>query len=109
MTPLTKLYLTDDLMEVEGLQNAADGTYMNTATTVSVTLVDATTRVNIVGETWPLTLGYITGSNGDYRGTLKSTLTLTKGQTLLALVWVDGGTGKRRYWELDVTVKTGKA
>lgn len=105
---MTKLYLTDDLMEIEGVQNAADDTYINNAT-VSVTLVDATTRVNIVGDTWPLTLGYVTASNGNYRGVLKSTLTLTKGQNLLALLTVDGGTGKRRYWEIPAIVKVGQA
>lgn len=83
-------YLNDMLLELTGLQDLVDDSYVNDAT-VAVTLTDGTSGEEIVGETWPLTMPYVSGSDGNYRGTLVSTLTLTLGQRVIADVTVDAG------------------
>ena len=87
-------YLNDNLVELDGLTNEATGAYINDAT-VTVTLTD-TAGTQIAGETWPLTMGYVSGSNGKYRATLEDTLTVTLGQMLVATVNTlgDGLTGR---------------
>jgi hypothetical protein len=92
------LYIkSDNLIEVQGLQNAISLAYLNGAT-VRVTLADAKTGTNIAGETWPLTLDYFAASNGDYRAVLVDTLVVTEGQRVLATITADAGAGLHREW-----------
>lgn len=94
----------DNLIEVLSLQDEATDAYLNTAT-VSVTLKDSA-GANIPGEMWPLTLAYVASSNGTYRATLKSTLTLpAAGQSVVAEVSANGGSGKKGFWKMTVGVK----
>ena len=96
--------LNDNLIEVLRLQDEGNDTYLNDAI-VTVTLKNSAGQ-NIAGETWPLALSYVAGSSGDYRGTLKSTLTLpTAGQSVVAEVSADGGSGKKGFWKISVGVK----
>lgn len=85
-----------NLMELKGLQNGATASYENAAA-VSVTLRDEH-GVQIVGQTWPKAMAYVTGSDGDYRGTLEEGLSLVHGQFVTAeiLATASGLTGK---WE----------
>ena len=90
-----------NLIELKGLKNQATGSFENGAA-VSVTLKDES-EVEIVGETWPLTMNYVSASNGDYRATLVEGLPLTHGQYVTAFVTavVSGLTGK---WEIPCKV-----
>lgn len=93
--------LNDNLIELDGLTNEATGAYVNDAT-VNCTLKD-TAGVDIVGETWPLLMGYVSGSNGKYRATLEDTLTVTPGQYIVA--YVDAlGDGLKGRWVSRVPV-----
>ena len=67
---------SDNLVELEGLKNEQTGAYVNTAT-VSMVLRNAALEL-ISGEE-AISLGYVLESNGDYKGTLPSSLTLTSG------------------------------
>ena len=79
-----------NLLELVGLKNAATGAYLNAAT-VTVTLqTEAGTEIS--GETWPLTMSYVSGSNGDYRALLSHTLGLVSGP-VDAVVDADAGAG----------------
>lgn len=97
---------SDNIIEVTGVLNVPAGTYINNAS-VTVTLVDATTGVEVTGQTWPLALSYVSGSNGDYRGTLTDSMVLSNSQELIAKVTVDGGAGLKRYWERDALAIVG--
>lgn len=95
----------DMLIEVLGARDAtaAAGTYLNSKT-CEVTLKDSHLQ-KIAGETWPLAMGYVAASDGDYRGTLKDTLVLPANRVLKAEVVFNGGTGLQARWDLNVQVK----
>lgn len=83
---------SDNLVTVDALYDNAAAAYVNDAT-VTMTLKDrAGTEVS--GETWPVTLSYVSGSNGKYQGTLSDTLTLSRGKTYEVTISVNGGAGK---------------
>ncbi len=92
------LYGNDNLLEVRGLRDEVAGSYLNSAT-VSVTVIDAT-GANVGGASWPMALAYVTGSNGNYRGTLPYTLGIAEGSRYTAIVQVNGGPGLVGRWEL---------
>lgn len=70
--------------------------------TVEVTLKDAD-GVDIVGETWPLSMPAVEGESGNYRATLADELVLTVGQKVTAEVTADDGPGARAAWTLTTT------
>lgn len=95
------IYLSNDnLLEIDGLKNTATDAYINNAT-VTATLVDEGGTA-VVGETWPITLSYVSGSDGKYRGTLKDTLSLTAGLGYTAQITADGGADLKGYWEFPL-------
>lgn len=100
------LYISNDnLLTLVGLQNEATSAYLNSAT-VAVTLVDSD-GTEVAGGTWPLTMSYVGGSDGNYRATLPDTLTgLTNNDALTAQVSANGGAGLGGYWEIALTAKT---
>lgn len=91
---------------LDNLHNNRLPGYINNAT-VTMTLTDQTTGVAIVGETWPVTLSYVTGSNGRYEVTLSYALAVTEGQRLLASCLAVHGL-LRRPWVSDVLVVRGE-
>lgn len=98
------LYLGNDMiLEVVSLKDRLTGEAINDAT-VQVTLKDSA-GTNVVGETWPLVLPYVTASNGVYRATLKDTLTVTANARYVATITADNGAGRRGQWETDVVCR----
>lgn len=96
----------DNLLTLIGLQNDVTDAYLNSAT-VSVTVIDADNN-NLSGVSWPLTMSYVTSSNGNYRATLTDTLsaTLSSGASLTAKVTANAGAGLSGYWEIPITTAT---
>lgn len=66
---------SDNVLEVNGVFDSLDNSYINDATVVA-TLYDRT-NATVSGQSWPLTLGYESGSDGIYKGVLQDTLALT--------------------------------
>lgn len=107
MTTAETIYvLSDNIIEVTSVTNVPTGAYLNNAT-VTLTLVDAASGQNIAGQTWPLSLTYVTASNGNYRGTITDSAQLVDEQVLIAKITVDGGDGLKRYWEKACIAKVG--
>jgi len=97
MNTLHIIYEGNDMvLELRGLQGEVSGDYIDTAT-VTVTLTDSA-GAEVAGETWPLAMPYVTGSNGKYRATLADTLTLTVGQKYTATISADAGAGLKAKW-----------
>lgn len=92
----------DNLLVLDGLQDEASGDYLNGAS-VSAVLVDES-GTQVQGQTWPLSLAYVTGSQGRYQGVLEDTLALQHGQRYIAQVTADAA-GLRGYWEVPVTAR----
>ena len=97
MSRLVAYVANDNVLKLEGLQNAIAATYINDAT-VSVTLYEADHATEVTGETWPLSMSYVSGSDGDYRATLADTLSLSPNDRYYADVSADGGAGLKGFW-----------
>lgn len=83
---------SDNLVTVDALYDNAAAAYVNNAT-VTVTLLDRAGN-EVSGETWPVSLSYVSGSDGKYRGTLSDSLVLKKGKYYEVKIEIDGGAGK---------------
>lgn len=94
----------DNLLELVDLKDVVADTFANAAA-VTVTLVDDA-GVDVVGETWPLTMGYVAASNGLYRAVLKDTLTLVPDDLYTAKIDVNDGANKQAHWEFLVRAET---
>lgn len=103
--PFDLFVSNDNLIELSGLRNntAATGVYINDAA-VSITLKDSA-GVEVAGETWPLSMGYVTASDGIYRAVIENTITITAGLVYAAEVSADGD-GLQAFWALTVIAAT---
>lgn len=95
---------SDNLLELDGLQDEAADSYLNSAT-VTVTLVDED-GTNVTGQSWPTTMTYVTSSNGKYQGTIEDVAALSHGAQYTAKITANGGAGLMGYWELPVQAET---
>lgn len=93
---MTAFIANTNVLQLEGLKNSLTGAFLNSAT-VTVT-VKGPDGVNVSGETWPLTMDYVTSSNGNYRGILAHSLPFTK-REYVAHVDANGGAGLIGHWE----------
>lgn len=97
MSNVTTLYVGNDtVLEVRGLKNETTGGFLNAAT-VTATVVDAEGN-QVTGQSWPLTLAYVTGSDGIYRATLAYTVGLVSGARYTAQFTANSGAGLRASW-----------
>jgi hypothetical protein len=103
---MTAFVANTNNLELLGLQNASNGAYVNDAT-VSVTVKDAS-GTNVVGENWPISMNYVSGSNGDYRCVLIDTLSFSPGMTYTANISVNAGANRIAFWSYDFRVLTRK-
>ena len=72
------IYLNNDsLIELVGLKDTVLNTFINDAT-VTATIYDDT-GTEVTGISWPLTVPYVTSSNGEYRAVLDKAIELIKG------------------------------
>jgi hypothetical protein len=94
----------DNTLTVDKLKDEVAGTYINSSTTLTVTLYPLDSTTAVTGETWPVTMTYVSGSNGKYRATLKDTLSLSVNSTYVAQVTSDSAANKLGYWEKHITV-----
>lgn len=103
---MTALVANTNNLELLGLQNASNGAYVNDAT-ISVTVKDAS-GIDVVGETWPIPMNYVSGSDGDYRCVLIDTLSFNSGMTYTANISVNAGSNRIAFWEYDFKALTRK-
>ena len=81
-----------------------DGEYVNNATVTAV-LKDST-GTNVTGVSWPLTLAYITDSNGRYSGVIESVADLIDGATYILGVTATVDGDMNTYIEREVIALT---
>ena len=95
-----------NLVQLNGLKDGSTGLFVNDAT-VTVTIEDSL-GTPISGETFPVTMSYVTGSNGDYEGAVSENLALVDGTTYYAVIDATF-TGAVGHWEYAFTAKTRRA
>ena len=88
---------TTSVAEVDELENQ-DGAYQNEATVTLESLVDRVTGTAVAGLAVPLTLSYVTASNGKYQGTIPHSVSLSSGRWYIA-TFLAISDGKRTVWE----------
>ncbi|MCP5428538.1 MAG: hypothetical protein H6966_09770 [Chromatiaceae bacterium] len=86
-----------------GLRNATTGEYENNGS-VSCVLKDSAGD-NIQGETWPKSMSYVTGSDGDYVATISPLINVNHKQELVAEITATAS-GLTGFWQRPCRVKT---
>lgn len=92
----------DNLVTITGLRRADAGAYLNDAT-VTFTVTD--TEDAAVSGVATITMSYVSGSNGNYRGTLPDEASLVEGTNYIIKITTDGGAGLKGYWEQVFTAQ----
>ena len=100
------LYLNSMILEVDGLKDVIDDSFLNSAT-VTATLVDKD-DIEVAGQVWPLTLDYVSASEGIYRGTIEEDIVVNVNDVYTAQISADGGAGLKGHWDFPVVVKRRK-
>jgi hypothetical protein len=96
---MTAFVANTNVLDLIGLKNEIAGTFINNAA-VTVTIKDDQ-GVNVSGATWPMTMTYVTGSDGDYRAFLSEDLAFVAKGKYIAAIDADGGTNLVGHWELN--------
>jgi len=96
------LIANSNMLELNGLHNAVTNTFVNSATVVA-TLQDSQ-GVDVVGETWPVTLSYVSGTNGCYRVLLDPSIVLTDGDRYRLQLTAQGD-GLTAQWDDYIRAK----
>ena len=99
------LIANDNLIKLVGLKNEVTGLFVNDAV-VTATLFDSLNN-EVPGQTWPVTLVFVTASNGDYQATLQDTVQITAGIFYRLQINADGQ-GLQAQWEPMVEAVTRK-
>lgn len=97
----------DNILQLKGLQDINDN-YINDAIVTLVTVND-NLDVQVTGQTFPVSMGYVAASNGVYQATMEDTLLLTHQSAYVAKVDVNAPTeGLQAHFELDFVARTRK-
>lgn len=104
MTATTIFFRGNDMaLELKGLMNEKQGTFINNAT-VQGTLVDDSGNP-VSGQSWPVTLAYVTGSDGDYEATASHAMVLVAGHRYTMNLTADGGAGLYASWQVPCVAR----
>jgi len=96
------LIANSNILEVNGLRNGLTNAFVNTATVVA-TLEDIKGD-EVTGQTWPVTLDHVTGSDGCYRVVMNSGLTLIDDDRYKLILNVQGD-GLDARWDKYISAK----
>lgn len=89
----------DNLLVLDELKNVATDAFINTGATVTATLKTAA-GVTVVG---PLTLSYVSASDGKYRATVEEDLAVVANMAYEMHIDVDAGSDLKAHWEVPVS------
>lgn len=84
MSAFIILVENDNVVELDGLRNPVTGAFLNAAT-VDITITDSA-GVEVAGETWPLSIPFVSGSDGIYRVVLDKVIEFIAGQRYTAVI-----------------------
>lgn len=96
----TLLIGNDHIVELAGLHDEISGSYLNAATVTA--RLKTVAGVEVAGESWPITLTYVTGSNGNYRGTIEDAVVLESGKSYMLEITADGGGDLIGFWRKEL-------
>jgi hypothetical protein len=88
--------LNTNILDLIGL-HGDDGSFIADAT-VTVTIKDSD-GVELAGVVWPMMMGYVAASSGNYRAFLPASLPLIAKANYVAIVDADGGPDRFGHFE----------
>ncbi len=88
---------SDNLVEVDQLKDESGNFVNNASVTLTITERDGSP---VVGDTFPKAMGYVSGSNGKYRGVVEQTLGVVCCRIYLAAITATIG-ATVKYWEFE--------
>ncbi len=91
-----------DLRTTISTYTSTSAVVLGTAASVAVT--NAEVRLSVTSAT-AVSMSYVSGSNGKYRGTLDDSVTLTAGETYWIEISADAGSDVIDFRSFDVTAK----
>lgn len=96
-----------NVLMLTGLHNAATDAYISNAT-VEVTIKDLA-GVAVPGVTWPISMAYVTASDGDYMGVLIDGINFDHNTRYIAYVDANAGPDLIGHWEFKFKAQTRKS
>lgn len=93
----------DNLVEVDELKNSATDAYINNATVTLTSIKDAA-GVTVAGVSFPISMSYVSASNGKYQATVDKAIALVAGQAYTAIIDAVSGS-LDGHWEIPLTCK----
>jgi len=95
---MTIFVANTNVLDLIGLKSAIEDTYINDAT-VTVTLKHKATDEEVAGQTWPTTMEYLVGTDGEYRAIIEHDVEFIANKDVIAYIEVDGGPERIGHWE----------
>lgn len=86
-----------NILDLTGLRSEVEEAFITDAT-VTVTIKDADGE-EVAGETWPLAMDYLSGSDGDYTAVISEDVAFVAKTNYYAHIDADGGDGRVGHWE----------
>ena len=86
-----------NLLELIGLKDVTDDSYINDAA-IAATVKDEA-GVEVAGQTWPVTMAFVAASNGNYRGVLSEDVAFVAKTNYIAHIEANAGTNRIGHWE----------
>lgn len=86
----------DQTVTVLGLKDEISGDFLNA--TIVTAHIKTKDGKSVAGENWPITLEYITDSNGDYQGNFDDAIELVNNRNYIVEIAADAGGGLKAFW-----------
>lgn len=110
---MTAFVANTNLLELKGLKAHVGGSYINSAVvrvTIYVGNVDDNVKLGPSSPPlWPMTMEYVSGSNGDYRAVLSKDLPFEPKKLYTAVIEADAGSSPFEqfgHWEFKFKPET---
>lgn len=94
-------------LRLDGLRLLGEDTYADDAT-VTATVKDADGNA-VTGQSWPVALAYVAGSDGRYEGALSHQLALEDGAEYVAEIAAEAASGAIGFWEFPFVASVRRA
>lgn len=80
---------TSELVELQSLKDEVSDAFVNAAT-VALTFLDSS-GAEVSGETWPIAMDYVAGSDGNYQATVSENVDFQEGAMYFAKIVATSG------------------
>lgn len=94
---MTAFLSNTNVLDLIGLKHAIENTFINDAS-VTVTITDEA-GVPVVGQTWPATMAYLAGSDGNYRAFINASVVFIARDNYYAQISATDTSSRVGFWK----------